>query len=276
MTKSSLREYLDTGKSYGRVLPEVSKWMLRQPLEYRSTDWLHPSEISAHDWCHRESWFLLNGAKAVRKRPNLQLQNIFDEGHEIHAKWQKRFERMGTLYGKWSDDPQWELAPEGGFADRNYHEVPLEWPEMRVHGHADGWLVGFGSDLLLEIKSIGTGTVRLYNPSLLRNSLAETFSQIRSPFSGHIRQASIYIAILNSMYERGEIDRKPPTEMLFIYECKENQAIKEFVVSYDYSTVEEIFTNAQKILDSLDPLDCNIAAGGCKKCLPYTEVPSVD
>ena len=94
---TELQKYLDTKKVPTRLIGEVERHLLKKPREDRSTTVLHPSEIIKPDWCHRYSYYLLTGGEPKTEKPSLRLQNIFDEGHAIHAKWQKRFQDMGVL-----------------------------------------------------------------------------------------------------------------------------------------------------------------------------------
>ena len=97
---TELKKFLDAKKTTTRLLGDVERHLMRRPLGDRRTDVLHPSEIIKPDWCHRYSYYLLTGGVDKPDKPNLRLQNIFDEGHYIHAKWQTRFQEMGVLYGK--------------------------------------------------------------------------------------------------------------------------------------------------------------------------------
>ena len=76
---TALKNYLDATKRDYRLLGDVERHILTQPRPVRRTDVLHPSEIIKSDWCHRYSWYLLNGGEPKADKPNLRLQNIFDE-----------------------------------------------------------------------------------------------------------------------------------------------------------------------------------------------------
>ena len=97
---TELQKYFDTKKVPTRLIGKVERHLLTKPREERSTSVLHPSEIIKSDFCHRYSYYLLTGGEPKTEKPSLRLQNIFDEGHAIHEKWQNRFHEMGTLYGK--------------------------------------------------------------------------------------------------------------------------------------------------------------------------------
>ena len=100
--QTDLQKYLDTKKVPTRLIGEVERYILKKPRSNRNTTVLHPSEIIKPDWCHRYSYYLLNGGEPKTEKPSLRLQNIFDEGHAIHVKWQNRLAEMGVLYGMWN------------------------------------------------------------------------------------------------------------------------------------------------------------------------------
>ena len=84
-------------------------------------------------------------------------------------------------------------------------EVWLRSEEMNVEGHADGIVKLGGIEMVLEIKSMNLNQ----------------FSQLRKPKDEHILQVHLYMMALN-------IKRA-----LFLYECKDNQELKEFQIVYD-------------------------------------------
>jgi hypothetical protein len=138
------------------------------------------------------------------------MQMIFGEGHEIHRKWQHRIWDLGRLKGmffcfkcQYAWEAQSPETCERCGAERVFlvfHEVPLYDADLHMAGHADGL---DGDDALIEIKSVGLGTLRFENPDLL---LSHTFklnlngkqrefidydgiwSAIQNPFPSHIRQ----------------------------------------------------------------------------------------
>lgn len=94
---TELQKYLDTKKVPTRLIGEVERHLLKKPREDRSTTVLHPSEIIKPDWCHRYSYYLLTGGEPKTEKPSLRLQNIFDEGHAIHAKWLEYWQKENNL-----------------------------------------------------------------------------------------------------------------------------------------------------------------------------------
>jgi hypothetical protein len=247
---------------------------MSRPPEKRSTTVLHPSEMVKADWCLRASYFALTGAEVKKDKPNLRLQSIFDEGHSIHAKWQNWFKEMGVLYGAWGDSTgtSWAVATDI-HKSVDYKEVPLVLPELMIAGHADGWIKGIGDDCLIEIKSIGAGTLRFEAPELLAKAdgdLTKAWRSIRRPFRTHILQGQMYLELAKRIF--GD---DAPNEIVFIYELKADQDYREFTIKADYEFVAPIFEKAQLVVDAFKagvPLECtNNGALGCKQCNQFGE-----
>lgn len=273
--KNDLQKYLDTKKADTRLLGPIERHLLKKAPGDRSTTVLHPSEMIKSDFCHRYSYYLLTGGKKKQDNPNLRLQNIFDEGHFIHAKWQNRIYEMGNMWGDFKCQncggitsglsPQ--VCEHCKCVTLVYDEVALVDKNLRIAGHTDGWVKGLGDDFLIEIKSIGEGTLRFEAPDLLRDAdhdLKKAWRNIRRPFRGHLLQGQMYLELARRMY--GE---DAPKEIVFLYELKMDQDYKEFTVKADYDMVERVFYKAQQINDAVDAgviPKCNVDPSGCKQC----------
>lgn len=273
----TLKKFVDVAKKPTRVLGSVERHVLAKPADTsRRTDVLHPSEMSGSDWCHRASYFQLSGKPVVGKRaPSFKLMSIFEEGHGIHAKWQNWFHEMGNLYGKWYCIECGEMF--FGPADCHegpleYREVPLFYEPLRIYGHSDGWLVGLGEPLMLEIKSVGMGTFRYEAPDLIAEydgDFEKIWKNVNAPFMKHITQVQIYMKLAELL----ELENHPQ-EAVIIYESKATQDVKEFVIPKSDFGIEHIFEAAKQIVDAVDkqePIPCNISANGCYKCKGYDE-----
>ena len=272
---NDLQKFLDAKKKPTRLLGDVERYMLRRPQGDRSTLVLHPSEIIKPDFCHRYSYYLMSGGVKLGSKPALKLQSIFDEGHYIHDKWQTYFYEMGNLYGDFKcvycKGITTGISPEscsscGGAL--KYDEVKMLDKKLRIAGHTDGWIKGIGEDCLIEIKSIGTGTMRFDAPELLAdadNDVSKAFKNIRRPFRSHLLQGQMYLELAKRMY-----GSDAPNEIVFIYELKADQSYKEFSVKADFEMVERIFWIAEKIVDAVEAGKmpaCNIdPENGCKEC----------
>jgi CRISPR/Cas system-associated exonuclease Cas4 (RecB family) len=177
-----------------------------------------------------------------------QKLNVFKMGHDIHDKWQK-----------WMDD--------AGILEQA--EVPLFSEEYHITGHADGIIKDSNGRAVVEIKSIGAGTIRMEDPTLhgLVNTkeitIDEAWNRIRKPFATHLRQLYLYMHILG--IEKGVV----------LYEWKANQAVKEFQVSYQPEPVQDILDNCIKVKEAVSknevtprPEWATETHRVCKKC-PY-------
>lgn len=275
VVKTDLQKYLDTKKVDTRLLGPIERHLLKKAPDDRSTTVLHPSEMIKSDFCHRYAYYLLTGGKKKKDNPSLRLQNIFDEGHSIHAKWQNRIYEMGNMWGDFKCQNCGEIT--SGLSPKVcdhcycltliYDEVALYDNSLRIAGHTDGWVKGLGDDFLIEIKSIGEGTLRFEAPDLLREAdqdLKKAWRSIRRPFRGHLLQGQVYLELARRMH--GD---DAPKEIVFIYELKMDQDYKEFTVKADYEMVERVFYKAKQINDAVDAgvmPKCNVDPSGCKQC----------
>jgi hypothetical protein len=265
------------GKKPSRVIGSVERWLLAQPKDTsRRTDVIHPSAMVKPDWCHRAEFFELQGHEPGPSKYKTSMKQIltFEEGHRIHARWQDWFGQMGNLYGKWEcktcGERDWLLSSElhedtcGPYV---YCEVPVHSDAHKIYGHADGWLKGFGTDLLLEVKSVGEGTFRWEEPGMLieHGDFKTAWKNLKTPFNSHIAQAQVYMKLLEIMNPDNH-----PKEALFLYESKVDQEVKEFVVAKSDFGITELFDAAEMIVNSISSnveVPCNInPQGKCQKC----------
>lgn len=265
------------GKKDSRVLGSVERFLLSKPKDKsRRTDVLHPSEMVGNDWCHRASYYQLQGKEPISTRSvSFRLLSVFEEGHAIHAKWQKWFQGMNVLYGKWYCTDCEEMFWGGSDCHDGpleYREVPLFYEPLRISGHSDGWLTGLGDPLMLEIKSVGVGTLRFECPELFAENdhdFDKTWKAIKGPFQKHIAQVQVYMKLAELLgYEN------VPQEAVLIYEAKPNQEVKEFVVPKSDFGITELFDAAQMIVDAIKnqtPPACNLTPYGCAKCKGYDD-----
>ena len=271
---SDLKRFLDAKKSNPRLIGDIERHLLAKTPEVRRTDVLHPSEMAKSDWCLRASYFALSGVPVKKENPNLRLQSIFDEGHSIHAKWQNWFSEMGVLHGYWDlgtpNNKSWATSKDlVGIPNKVYKEVPLVYDELRIAGHADGWIKGIGEDCLIEIKSIGVGTIRVEAPDLIAKAdgdLQAAWRSIRRPFSTHVMQGQIYLELMRRLGHEVK-------EIVFLYELKADQDYKEFVIKADFELVESKFLKAKRVCEAVEagtPLECsNNGSLGCKQCQQF-------
>lgn len=210
-----------------RLLAPVERLLLENNDENtgsRDVLHLHPSEICKKDWCPRSSYYKIIGLPEKPRSFTLQTLNVFAEGHLIHEKWQKWLTEAGVL----------EQA-----------EVPIYNEEHRIMGHADGIVSDSKGRAVLEIKSVGVGTVRfedygLFAPySRKEITLDELWASIKFPFASHIRQAQLYMYCLG--IEEG----------LILYEWKASQDVREFSIKYQPELVEPILASCLTVVRAL-------------------------
>lgn len=278
---SPLKKFLDVNKKkQTRVLGSVERHLIARPKDgSRRTDVLHPSDMVSEEWCHRASYYHLLGAVPVNTRvPSLRLESVFEEGHGIHAKWQRWFSEMGNLYGKWKCPEckattygvSYPECPSCSAPCTIYMEVPLHYEPLRIAGHSDGWLVGLGEPLMLEIKSIGIGTLRYEAFDLLKENnydFEKAWKKLDAPFMKHIMQVQVYMKLAELIgYEN------VPQEAVLIYDAKPNQESKEFIVPKSDWGISHLFDAAKMIVEAVDaktPPPCNITSMGCPRCKGY-------
>lgn len=281
-----LANYINANK--GTVLlGDIQAHMIKEASKpsTRRQDIIHPSETSKSDWCPLATYSRIRACREASdpflKPPEsygVQLLNIFDEGHYIHDKWQKRLRDMGDLWGNWSCDfcrtlfrsqlyPQ--TCPYCDSTLLTYQEVPLRMDTHLISGHADGAIPRLSA--LIEIKSVGTGTARIEAPEIFKKNsegqsinLQGLWRDIIEPFPAHIRQGQLYLALCDYM-------GLPFDNIIFLYESKFNQGAKEFQIKYDPKISAPIIASAREISNALDglidPPKC--PNGSCKDCEVY-------
>jgi hypothetical protein len=275
---SALSAFLKANNGSTRVLGKVERHIIAKKLNTssgRKDNWIHPSQMVSRYWCHRASFFHILGQEPVKQSTNLTRELVFEQGHRIHDIWQTWFKEMGVLYGRFvckeDGTDLWGLSSDlDPTKTWIYKEVPLENPELMITGHADGWLKGFGDDLLLEVKSIGVGSFRYYSGdrNFSDSDFYKAWNELKTPFESHISQAQVYLKLL----ELSNIPN-PPQEILFVYESKVNQEVKEFIIPKSNFGITHLFDAAKDIVDAVEkgvPPVCNIKGpAGCDSCKDY-------
>jgi len=211
-----------------RLLAPVERLLLEEndaKSSKRDKAHLHPSEICKKDWCPRSSYYRIMGLPEKPESFTLQRLNVFAEGTLIHEKWQRWLKDAGVM---------------------EQDEVPVYDEEHMIMGHADGIINDKKGRAVLEIKSVGVGTVRFEDYGLFapyaRNeiNLDQLWASIKHPFSSHIRQAQLYMHCLN-------ID-----EGLILYEWKATQEVKEFAIQFQSELVEPILASCLSVKRALE------------------------
>lgn len=260
----SFSDYKKTFKSNDYLLPSLQRYVMRKSIEdsansTRRTDIMHPSEMCKPDWCPRKDFYRITLGPRKDAGHSFQTELVFAEGHAIHAKFQNWIRGMGILYGKWQCRSCKEVwvgtSPQScdscQSTNISYKEIPLVSEELMIAGHADGAVLDgkewFDVDepFLIEIKSVGVGTVRMENPTLFDQyssgelTLDNLWMNIKRPFTSHIRQATLYCWM--GSYKK----------MVFLYECKWNQQVKEFVVTPNFDHIAWILDSAEDVANGV-------------------------
>jgi len=247
------------------ILNDVQRHVMARAVEPdldRRSDILHPSEMAKASWCWRHDYYRIRGTPIdpSTSSPSFHMENVFEEGHGIHRKWQGWLHEMGVLYGVFfcteCHERWWDTAPMtcphcGSLRMPRYREIPLEAPELCIAGHSDGGIYKGDVLRLLEVKSLSLGTLRFEAPELYERyqnneSLDIIWRDIKRPFPSHLRQGAMYLWLIN----RGQ-QAIPVPEIVFIYEWKPTQQVKEFVVKYNPRNVERMIGGAEMVTEAL-------------------------
>lgn len=269
--KGTLAELARARGSYWDVLSDLSQVVAEKYYAptLRRQDVIHPSEMAKADWCPRQTYYRIVAVKAgmtvAKEEFNFRQEGIFATGHAIHGKWQDWLRLTGDLYGKWRCLNCWQVTdirldpvtcPSCRSRAVVYAELPIDAEEdYLIAGHSDGMLKRKAR--LIEIKTIGLGTLRIDAPDLLREHYYEVPSLGRSlydldglwkaldaPLPSHVRQLSLYIYIARM---RGLEVRRGS----FIYEFKSNQDVKEFTIGLDHSIVSPLMEKARAVTEAV-------------------------
>jgi hypothetical protein len=288
----NVKELVAAKRSKGVLLPELRAVALKTAGDDgdRRKDVIHASELAHSDLCPRAVYFRIKTGKTTAESHSATMEFIFDEGNEIHAKWQRRMRQTGKLWGSWKclickvlSPDGWEPSPMAGkclvggvMHIWEYAEVHLFDAATNIIGHEDGGMVeheeGIRDPYFVEVKSIGSGTVRVDSPDTLKRYYVETtdgrmiydmdqlWKDLSRPFLTHIKQGNIYLWLAEQM-------GLPFKSVRFLYEYKFNQQVKEFVITRSDDIIEELLTVAAGINYALKvgkPPEC--PSGGCKYC----------
>lgn len=313
--RGKLGDFMKIRAKRGLLLPELEKVVLAEAGddEDRRQDVIHVSEMSKPDWCPLSTYYRIAGWTMPDERFSMTLENIYEEGNTIHDKWQNRMRKTGQLYGLWEcamchefkicraseldyrSDPDWadETNPAGtredycplGYGEPlahmwEYREVHMDAEETHlITAHADGAMADL--NCLVEIKSIGLGTLRLDAPKLLSQNyhklegsdkkaydLDAIWKGLSAPLTSHQRQGQLYLWVAKQA-------GLPFDTLVFLYEFKPNQQVKEFTVTLVDEIVQPMLDEARQIklaLDNIHYAPPKCPKGGCKYCLAIEEV----
>lgn len=274
------------------VLPVIKEVLLadharNSERSARRSNSIFPSEMARSEWCPRATYYRMSGMPE-KTSPSFSfgLDNVFSEGNRIHSKWQDWMSRTGDLWGDWhcevcatrindtlKPDVHYMNMPDPYHAHRwDYKEVTLKSTSHRISGHADGALLS--KNCLIEIKSMGIGTFRFEAPALLKEHTYDIKSKkivdiegmwksLHRPLISHVKQGNIYLHMAEEM-------GMPFDQIVFIYEFKANQQIKEFRIKKSDDILRPMLDRCTAIeyaLEVGEPVPC--PHGGCAACRAY-------
>lgn len=255
---SALKRLKDTYKSDDLILPHLQRHVMRDPQlnarpEDHSAQYMHPSDMVKSDWCGRRDFYRMTGVvpNYALANPSFRMENVLAEGHTIHEKYQGWFRELGVLWGMWKclecghifgarSPVECQFCKSKALV---YRELPLHHERFMVEGHADSALHADWYRGLVEIKSIGVGTLRFEAPRLYNRymdgteRLEDIWMKINRPFGTHIRQGQLYLWMSWPVYE----------QIAFVYESKWSQTVKEFIVQYDKRLIAPILETAREV-----------------------------
>lgn len=293
MTVDLAKQIGSAYRDHDTLISGVGRHLLKEAESDRRSDCIHPSEAASENWCPRATYYRISGAETDPAPRWLAMEMVFEDGNSAHTKWQTWFREMGTLGGTWYcslcrlvwEDVSPHTCPrcEAGYDLIKYAEVPVADPYYLIAGQADGDVIrgldgGVRERVLIEAKTIGTGTLRYDAPKLIDKYTYQHTDEegkvhsytdwpalwqgIRRPFPAHLRQGMIYCFCAG---------RK---KIVFIYDPKFLTAYpKEFEVEFRKDFIEDILETCLLIKSCLDkqrppkrPIWAEQSTSPCKKC----------
>lgn len=279
-----LKEVLSSRRTPTLVIAPVRQHLQEQALlePPRTTNVLHPSEISQSGWCPRAAYYKILNPPAP-EAVSFRQRSIFEYGHAAHERWQGYLAQMGELEGYWhclvcASNFYWQGKPVCGVCHSTavqYKELMLADPDLLIRGHTDGLL--FRNNAILEVKTIGEGSVRYYAPQLVEThtheingaqvvDLKRLWDSIRRPFSSHLRQGMTYAYLARLRPRMTKVDK-----VVFLYESKMTQDVKEFVVAYNEALIEPTLAGARAVARAVrgeGPVPaCREGDASCTACM---------
>lgn len=208
----------------------------------RDYNHFHPSEFHQ---CHRKLIYKYYQAKGICKASNpqpisAQLQRIFDNGHHVHFRLGANMERTGILKGVWVclkcseeygvDEKLGIHKPKEckcGHKKLRYKEVGFYDEKTFLGGHVDVILDLRGAEvpkdtpeelghLVVDFKSMNT----------------HAFRKLAAPKPEHNSQMQIYLYLSGLKFGK------------FLYEDKNDQSFKEFLVRRDDKFIDAQVSSA--------------------------------
>jgi hypothetical protein len=221
----------------------------------RDNSHFHPSEF---DHCHRKlvyKYYEAIGACTIAKNNLLamdtRLQRIFDNGHSLHFRLGKNLEDTGYLKGIWEckkcryehgrNHKLGSLKPSS--CNHNgcessyfrYKELKFLDDETMMGGSIDAILCLHNFEMngmLITDKDADEDSHMIVDFKSIR---AESFKTLTAPKMNHITQMQIYFYLSGLKYGK------------FLYENKNDQMFREFLVERDETFIQEKVAQAKQL-----------------------------
>lgn len=291
IAKKGLAAYLEASKAPDPLFGDIQRHVLMKASEQsdRRVDCIHPSEAVKDDWCIRANYYrIVTNVVHDPRQTSFRLENIFQEGHNSHSKWQRWLTEMRKLEGYWRCDAcncfWYELGPENcsqcGSLNFRYEELPLNCESLRISGRTDGYVPS--ENMLIEIKTMSLGGLKWDQKDFVEPyekymngktwvALDNLWRDFRRPLKSARRQGQLYLWLARQQGLSVE-------KILFIYDFKANQEAKSFLIQYQPNVIEDILENCERISAAIhdgEPPACNVDESdeghGCAACRPYED-----
>jgi hypothetical protein len=235
-----LRSLVTAQSDDGVLIGKLDEHLNARPPDDRP-GW-HPSELS-RGYCPRNLVLVKLGLLRVKVRNDARMQRIFDNGHYFHYRIQKYVREMGLpLRHEKLGDPELDYVCE---------EVKLRNERVDMRGRAD------------NILAIGP---HLYVTDY-KSANKHMFDALFKPMESNVKQAWLYLGMLTDML---------PADLqtyglrgLIVYESKNDQALKEFVVPWAtegkayYDSVVEDLAAVNDAIEAKKPGRVPCTCGKC-------------
>lgn len=273
----SLKKLFNVMKDEGIIIPRLNKHLLKLGDDGGRNHGLNsPSGVSS---CPRSIYYTRkqtskDGAIDPRTR------RIFDNGHHVHDRLQTYLAEEGTLI----------LA-----------ETPVWSRRLKILGHCDGMIKVSRFEIgILEIKSINSNQFSALNKAKPEHQMqAQVYMLCLEELREYLNEAENdeqyeeiktnllleFHGLLSTFVEKIDFQlqtmanvmdilwncQKPINTMSVIYENKDNQELKEFVIKWDDALVKEIedkytYINAHVAEDKLPPRPEEVTGKSCSTC----------
>lgn len=210
-----------TGEKW--LISHVEAWQEKDREGTRSDPgWFHPSDLSHQ--CDAYLGFLFVGAvRRQAERP--RLRRIFDNGHGRDRAWKRYLDESGLSLVKFAPRQVCPRCgadgPDGKGVDRRHICIP----DVRVRGECD--------DL---VRNPHTSKVSVFE---FKTKNKELWSKLKGPDPDHIIQVQPYMV------------GQDTDETVIVYECKNCQDLKSFIIPFDRELWQRSIDRIQRIIDHL-------------------------